>query len=385
MFILTVLEYVGPKWRTFVANMSIAIFFTCASCALPYIALGLGNWQQLAIVTSAPLALAVFTPWLVPESARWLVSQGQSAKAIKILHRFEKINRATIKPEIFTEFSQTCERLAKEEEANASYSILDLFKTPRLRSITILFIAIWMCISVTFDGHVRNVGGLGLNVFHTFAVASATELPADILLTYTLDIVGRRWMAFGSMVFSGVFSLLATLFDVGINSALLAIMGRFWVNISYNIGLQYAAEVLPTVVRAQGVTFIHIMGYFATIIAPFVVYLSYISPMLPLIILGCVAIFGGVCSLFLPETMDKLLPQTLADGEDFGRDQKFLDFPCFSRYKSANDVPDVGSFERGTPGSVGASLRASSRAELGSNLLHRRSFGKSLQAKSVDQ
>lgn len=385
LFYSTVLEYVGPKWRTFVANMSIAIFFTCAACALPYIALGLGNWQYLAIVTSAPLALAVLTPWLVPESARWLVSQGQSTKAVSILRRFEKINRATIKPEIFNEFSQTCERLAKEEEANSSYSILDLFKTKRLRNITVLFIVIWMCISVTFDGHVRNVGALGLNVFHTFAVAAATELPADVLLTYTLDIVGRRWMAFGSMVFSGVFSLLATLFDVGINSALLAIMGRFWVNISYNIGLQYAAEVLPTVVRAQGVTFIHIMGYFATIVAPFVVYLSYISPTLPLIILGCVGIFGGICSLFLPETMDQLLPQTLADGEDFGRDQKFMDFPCLNRKKKADDEADAGGFERGRPGSVRASLRASSRGEFGSNMLHRKSFRTAPSVKPVDQ
>lgn len=382
---VTVLEYVGPKWRTFVANMSIAIFFTFAACLLPYIALGVANWRYLAIATSAPLALAILTPWLVPESARWLVSQGQSTKAISILRRFEKINRVTIQPEVYTEFSQTCERLAKEEEANSSYSILDLFRTPRLRSITVLFIIIWMCISITFDGHVRNVGGLGLNVFHTFAIAAATELPADVLLTYTLDIVGRRWMAFGSMVFSGVFSLLATSFEVGLNSAILAIMGRFWVNISYNIGLQYAAEVLPTVVRAQGITFIHIMGYFATIIAPFVVYLSYISPIWPLLILGCVGIFGGVLSLFLPETMDQLLPQTLADGEEFGRNQKFLDFPCCSSQKKSNDTFDFDSFERGVMRhSVGASLRASSRGELGSNMLHRRSFGKTLSLKSAE-
>lgn len=62
----------------------------------------------------------------------------------------------------------------------------------------------------------------------------------------------------------------------GVASASLAIVGRFAVNISYNIGLQYAAELLPTVVRAQGVALIHIMGYVASIIAPFVVYL--VSP-----------------------------------------------------------------------------------------------------------
>lgn len=62
-------------------------------------------------------------------------------------------------------------------------------------------------------------------------------------------------------------------FNLGLPSATLAIMGRFAINISYNIGLQYAAEILPTVVRAQGVALIHIMGYVASIIAPFVVYL----------------------------------------------------------------------------------------------------------------
>lgn len=64
------LEYVGPKWRTFVANMSIAIFFTIASTALPWIAYYIADWRLLAVVTSAPLCLAVFTPFVVPESAR---------------------------------------------------------------------------------------------------------------------------------------------------------------------------------------------------------------------------------------------------------------------------------------------------------------------------
>ena len=53
----------------------------------------------------------------------------------------------------------------------------------------------------------------------------------------------------------------------------MAIIGRFAINISYNIGLQYAAELLPTVVRGQGVALVHIMGYVASILAPFIVYL----------------------------------------------------------------------------------------------------------------
>ena len=173
----------------------------------------------------------------------------------------------------FIAVQDSCQKVKKAEEQDKSYSVLDLFRSPRLRRITILLIIIWMAISLSFDGHVRNVGSLQLDIFITFTIACATELPADTFLTFVLDIWGRRWLAFGSMVASGVFSLLATLAPSGVATATLALIGRFAINISYNIGLQYAAEVLPTVVRAPGVALIHIMGYVANIISPFVVYL----------------------------------------------------------------------------------------------------------------
>lgn len=72
-----------------------------------------------------------------------------------------------------------------------------------------------MAISLVFDGHVRNTGALGLDLFVTFTIASATELPADTFLTLVLDRWGRRWLACGSMVLSGVFSLLATAVPTG--------------------------------------------------------------------------------------------------------------------------------------------------------------------------
>lgn len=202
---ISVLEYVGPKWRTFVANMSIAIFFTMASCSLPWIAYYLGDWKMFAIITSSPLALAIFTPICVPESARWLVSQGKTEKAMKILRRLEKVNKRVVDPEVYKQFQHSCEEIKKEEAENSNYSIMDLFRTPRLRNTTILLIVIWMAISLVFDGHVRNVGQLGLDLFVTFTVACATELPADTFLTLTLDRWGRRWLAFGTMAASGLF------------------------------------------------------------------------------------------------------------------------------------------------------------------------------------
>lgn len=195
--------------------MSIAIFFTIATTALPWIALWIDDWRVLCIVTSAPLAIAILTPWCVPESARWLVSQDKIDKAMKILKKFEKLNGSKVSDEMYKEFTDSCKKAQKEDEETKSYSVLDLFRTPRLRKITLLLIVIWMAISLVFDGHVRNVGSLGLNVFVTFTIASVTEFPADTFLTLTLDKWGRRWLAFGTMVASGVFSLLATTVPLG--------------------------------------------------------------------------------------------------------------------------------------------------------------------------
>uniref|UniRef100_A0A2A4K3T5 Major facilitator superfamily (MFS) profile domain-containing protein n=1 Tax=Heliothis virescens TaxID=7102 RepID=A0A2A4K3T5_HELVI len=379
MMYILVLEYVGPKWRTFVANMSIALFFTLAASLLPWIALWADDWRMFALGTSLPFALAILTPWMVPESARWLVSQGKIDKALTIMKKFERINKTKIPEKVLSDFTESSLKTIKESEAECrTYSVLDLFKTPRLRRNAILLIIIWMAISLVFDGHVRNVGSLGLDIFLTFTIASATELPADTFLTAVLDRWGRRWLACGSMVISGIFSLLATAVPAGGPSASLAIMGRFAVNISYNIGLQYAAELLPTVVRAQGVALIHIMGYVASIVAPFVVYLANISQDLPLLILGVLGVVGGLLCLFLPETMDTEMPQTLQDGENFGKDQRFWDNPCFPRKKPESSEEHPGKytkrpsvstnepqeFVRAVPSAIGsrASIRASIRA-----------------------
>lgn len=51
----------------------------------------------------------------------------------------------------------------------------------------------------------------------------------------------------------------------------MSVMSRFCLNMAANVALQYAAELLPTPVRSQGVSLIHIFGIIAHSLAPYII------------------------------------------------------------------------------------------------------------------
>lgn len=46
---------------------------------------------------------------------------------------------------------------------------------------------------------------------------------------------------------------------------------------------------------------------------------SHIWQPLPLLIFGVLALIGGLMSMVLPETLNKKLPETIEEGEQFGK------------------------------------------------------------------
>ncbi|XP_015127579.1 organic cation transporter protein isoform X1 [Diachasma alloeum] len=354
LFIITI-EYVGPKYRTLVANMSFGIYFAIAASVLPWLAYWIADWRVLSVVTAAPLVVAFLGPWIAPESARWYLMAGKTDKAIEMLKKFAKVNGKTVKPEIYEEFEKSCKEMIEKDKKLNKYTVLDLFTLPRLARITVVLVIYWLLIILVFDGHVWNMKLLHPDVFTSFSLAALTELPAALLLALFLDKWGRRWMGFASMFMCGVFSWIALATPEGTVTVAMAILARLGVNVAANIGFQYAAEMLPTVVRAQGVSLIHIIGYFAHIIGPYIIYLADVQKELPLISLGLVAMVVAFLTLTLPETLDQDLPETLQEGNDFGREQNFWWIPCrsSSHERRKKYRKKIGSVNAGfNPGSL---------------------------------
>ncbi|XP_024871018.1 solute carrier family 22 member 3-like [Temnothorax curvispinosus] len=111
----------------------------------------------------------------------------------------------------------------------------------------------------------------------------------------------------------------------------MSVLSRFCLNMAANVGLQYAAELLPTPIRTQGVALIHIFGIVAHSVAPYVVDSAKVWDGLPMMIISVVSFAAATLVLFLPETLGRDLPQTLRQGEDFGKEQSFWTMPCCGR------------------------------------------------------
>lgn len=57
----------------------------------------------------------------------------------------------------------------------------------------------------------------------------------------------------------------------------------------------------------------------AGILSPFMLELGSLWEPLPFILFGGLSIAAGLLALLLPETKDKILPETLEEGEAFGK------------------------------------------------------------------
>ncbi|CAB0039883.1 unnamed protein product [Trichogramma brassicae] len=344
--VLAVVEYMGVSRRTVVVNIAFGLYFGVGSTLLPWLAYYIADWRLLSYVSAAPLAFCLVTPWILPESARWYVSNRRSDKVIEKLKRIASVNDVRPDPHFYDVFYRN---LSAKEGKKETATLLDLFRTPRLARITIILTLFWSLILLAFDGHVYSLKLLESSVFLSFSLACATELPAALLLTMVLDRWGRRFCGFVTMALTTAFTIAEILVESGTWKLVMSIFARFTLNMAANVGLQYAAELLPTPVRAQGVGMIHIFGILAHSVAPYIIDTVEWWSDMPMAIISAIAFLCASLVLFLPETLGHDLPQTLQQGEDFGKNQRFWSSPCCGSCY-ANDDDDDDQHNDGVKG-----------------------------------
>ncbi|KPJ17833.1 Solute carrier family 22 member 3 [Papilio machaon] len=235
-------------------------------------------------------------------SFTWLASRGKVNQAVKVLKKFERINRTKVPQDVMDDFI-----VSSSQSRESSESIIEVFKSAPLRKMMLLLMVIYMGCAMIFDGLVRMSEGLGVDFFLAFTLASATQIPSVGIVALLLDRLGRRNFTMGPIIMTGIFTITAAFVPKGLPQMILAIGSRFSINMACTASVQWSTELVPTGARASGLSLVHVSGYVGNMLSPLIVYSTYSKHQYTLTV-------SSFCFL-LPETKGRSMPQTIADGE----------------------------------------------------------------------
>ncbi|XP_053959658.1 carcinine transporter [Anastrepha ludens] len=332
------LELVGENYRSFVTVMT-CTFYTSGIMLLSVVTYLERDWVKLSYYTSVPFHLYFGYIFIMPESPRWLLMRGRLEEALGVLERMAKVNGRKlpnkIKGDLEAKILQN--KIANVKTVNVGVS--DLFRTPNMRLKTILITLSWFANETVYLGLSYYGPSLGNDQYVSFFLSAAVELPSYLCCWYLMDTFGRRWPLSLSMILGGVACVITvTIPDEKVDETLiLYLISKALLSASFLIIYPFAGELYPTQVRGIGIGASSYIGGLGLIVIPFVTYLGKDNLKLPLVIMGVVSMIGGLTSLRLPETLHERLPQTLEEGENFGKDWSLKKcLLCYSKQKAVS-------------------------------------------------
>ncbi|XP_061178604.1 organic cation transporter protein-like [Saccostrea echinata] len=315
-------ELVGPSKRKYTGtiwHMSFAVGVVYQTIVYYFSR----DWQTSCIVFAASCLVMIPYWWLIPESPRWLISQGRHEEANVILQRIAKVNGTTMSPEI-------AKNLIIKKENVGSFRDLLKSKIMCLRAVILSFN--WMAVSLMYYGVTLNAGHIG-NFYLNFFLMGIVEFPGILCTIFLIDRIGRKKLHLICMLVGGVACLL-TIFTVTVAretlrplTVALAVTGKMASSAAFVVVYIFTVELFPTVIRNVALGTGSCFARFGSMTAPYFVTLGMtiegsLGEAFSLVIFGAVSVAAGIMCLYLPETLNQKLPETIEDGINFGRVRK---------------------------------------------------------------
>ncbi|KAG7224926.1 hypothetical protein INR49_014842 [Caranx melampygus] len=272
-------------------------FFPLGLMMVSGIAFLVRNWRVLQLVLFSPLVLVVgILYWILPESARWLITQGKKKEAIKEIRRAAKVNGRKVPEDLLDKL--------EVESTSKRGSMLDIFRISYLRKRAIIMSLVWFGTSLMYYGLTLNVGNFGLDIYLTQFIFGAVEIPARVGILPLLQRFGRRLCQAGVLFFGGAacLGILAIPTELPVVVTVIAVLGKFAATASFSTVYVYTAELYPTVLRQNGVGLNSMCARVAGILAPLIRLLGVYHHTIPMLLYGIIPIVAGGFCLLLPET-----------------------------------------------------------------------------------
>ncbi|CAL1284203.1 unnamed protein product [Larinioides sclopetarius] len=290
--------------------------FTLAFMLMPLIAWLIPDWFWLHLIFTLPWVSLLCVFWVLPETPRWLLTNGKFSELEELLLYAAKKNRKDMKKaklEISDFIAQHSEEKLNKVDKEEKATVLDLLG-PTMRKNTIIIFFCWFINSYIYYVLSWNTNDLGGDPYWNFFFIGAVEVPEVIIYIFLCRRIGnRRGLAIAN-VLSGVslIVLVCIPFDKVWLTILFSVCGKFFSSASFDTGFVYTPEIFPTVMRNVALGCSSTMARIGALLAPFVHQLADVSyPWVPLAIPGALSILSGFLVLLLPETKGMTLSDTL--------------------------------------------------------------------------
>ncbi|XP_029374632.1 solute carrier family 22 member 6 [Echeneis naucrates] len=318
-----IVEWIPTRVRTAVGTIT-GYCYTVGQLILAGIAYFIRDWRWLTLAVSLPFYVFFLFSWWFHESSRWLVLNNKSEHAIRNLKSVAKFNGRHEEGEKI-DIKMLQESMKKEMSCSqGSYTVLDLFRTPTMRKMTVCLSAVWLSTSFAYYGLAMDLQKFGVDIYLIQVIFGAVDIPAKVIVTVSMSFIGRRPSQCGALIAAGVTILINVLvpYDKQTVRTCLAVIGKGCLAASFNCCYLYSGELYPTIIRQNGMGWVSMMARVGAMVAPMVLLTGDTLPWLPGLIYGSAPIISGLAAIFLPETLGSPLPDTIQDVEDRGSGKK---------------------------------------------------------------
>uniref|UniRef100_A0A3P8U338 Solute carrier family 22 member 13a n=1 Tax=Amphiprion percula TaxID=161767 RepID=A0A3P8U338_AMPPE len=295
-------EWIGASKRSIASCVS-QMFQGLGQSAMACLVYAIRDWRKVQYVLAGAEACVFLYMW-IPESARWLLGQGRTEEAKKLIYKVAAINKKEIPENLMDE--------VEGEQKVQSGGIKEIFKSAVLTK-RLFIISFACCVNLGYCSLILNVGKFGLSIYLVQFVFGISEMPAHLLCILFLELLGRKKSLISTLLAGGFVCLLTLAFPQ--NAVVITILvttGKFLLNWAFSVCMVYIQELFPTSVQTA-VGLASIAYRVAGLLSPPLNMLAIYHWSIPIVVFSVLTVFSGVFSCLLPETRKKELPDSTSD------------------------------------------------------------------------